>query len=113
MGNKHRNVHDSQMKPWFPPCVGKSWPIHFTMLTDKSQPGDAAPDEWEAEKIIRWRTRTDGQKEFLVRWKGFTSDDDTWELAQQFLPRYNKIWVQFCRKHKISVPFEHMFEQSR
>ena len=35
-------------------------------------------EEWEVEKILQHRKR--GRKvEFLVRWKGFGRDDDTWE----------------------------------
>ncbi|XP_058451391.1 heterochromatin protein 1-like [Malaya genurostris] len=37
--------------------------------------------EYEVEKIIDVHFKRDGTREYLVRWKGFTSKDDTWEPA--------------------------------
>jgi len=34
--------------------------------------------EWEVEKILDHRSGRPG-KEYLIRWKGFTADEDTWE----------------------------------
>ena len=82
------------------------------MLTDKDDDAAASPDEWVVDKIVKHRKRPDGQMEFLTRWKGFTADDDTWELAHQFLPRFNLDWVQYCKKHKLDLKFQHLFEHS-
>ncbi|XP_070513593.1 chromobox protein homolog 1 isoform X2 [Cardiocondyla obscurior] len=35
--------------------------------------------EFEVEKIIEVRFKKNGTKEFLIRWKGFGPNDDTWE----------------------------------
>ncbi|XP_077278870.1 uncharacterized protein LOC143906574 [Temnothorax americanus] len=35
--------------------------------------------EFEVEKIIEVRFKKNGAKEFLIRWKGFSTSDDTWE----------------------------------
>ncbi|KMQ97762.1 chromobox protein 5 [Lasius niger] len=35
--------------------------------------------EFEVEKIIEVRFKKNGTKEFLIRWKGFSPADDTWE----------------------------------
>ena len=35
-------------------------------------------EEWEVEKILNKRI-VRGKEKFLVRWKGFTSEADTWE----------------------------------
>ena len=35
-------------------------------------------EEWEVKKILNKRT-VRGKEKFLVQWKGFTSEVDTWE----------------------------------
>lgn len=53
----------------------------------KAAKADAEEDEeddekeYEVEKIIDVHFKRDGKREYLVRWKGFTSKDDTWEPA--------------------------------
>lgn len=37
--------------------------------------------EYEVEKIIEVHFKRDGKREYLVRWKGFSAKDDTWEPA--------------------------------
>ena len=109
VGNKHRVVHDAQMKPWEPALTGKNWPLHHRMLTEHDNE-DSTPDEWIVDRIIKHRRRPDGQLEFLVRWQGFTSDDDTWERAHHFLPRVNVDWLAYCQKHKLDLPLQHIIE---
>jgi hypothetical protein len=101
------------MKPWEKPLIGKSWPLHHRMLTDKDLDPAATPDEWVVDRIMKHRRRPDGQMEVLTRWQGYTSEDYTWELAPQFLPRYNSDWVTYCKKHKLAIPFQQLFQESR
>jgi len=35
--------------------------------------------DWEVEKITDVRYNDDGSKDFLIRWKGCDSSQDTWE----------------------------------
>lgn len=43
-------------------------------------PYDEGSDaEYEVERIIDMKTKTDGTREFLVHWKRWSSDHDTWE----------------------------------
>ncbi|XP_055541409.1 heterochromatin protein 1-like [Wyeomyia smithii] len=50
---------------------------------DSDVDGDEEEDntEYEVEKIIDVHFKRDGKREYLVRWKGFSSKDDTWEPA--------------------------------
>ena len=113
VGNKCRQVHEAQMKPHYEPLQGHSWPLHHKMLTDKDVDPDSAHEEWVVDKIIKHRKRPDGQVEFLTRWQGYSAEDDTWELAPQFLPRVNLDFVNYCRKHKLDMPIQALFEQSQ
>ncbi|KAI5693171.1 hypothetical protein M8J75_010166 [Diaphorina citri] len=36
-------------------------------------------EEYEVEKIIHHRKFSNGSVEYLIRWKGYGADDDTWE----------------------------------
>ncbi|XP_046396192.1 chromobox protein homolog 3 [Ischnura elegans] len=40
---------------------------------------DSDSEEYEVEKVIEVRFKKSGAREFLIRWKGFSSKDDTWE----------------------------------
>lgn len=48
--------------------------------TAKDETGDGKePKEFEVEKIIEVHFKKDKNREFLIRWKGFGPNDDTWE----------------------------------
>lgn len=60
---------------------------------------DEDEKEYEVERIIEVHHRRNGQREFLVRWKGFKPKDDTWEpeehlncqdLIDKFMGRVEK-----------------------
>jgi len=38
-------------------------------------------EEWEVEKILN-KKKTRGVEKYLVRWKGFTAEEDTWEKRE-------------------------------
>ena len=38
-------------------------------------------EEWEVEKILNKR-KVRGKDKYLVRWKGFTAEGDTWESRE-------------------------------
>ena len=56
--------------------------------------------EYEVEKIVEVHFRKDKSREFLIRWKGFSSNSDTWEpeehlncpeLINKFMEKLEKI----------------------
>ena len=65
-----QRVHANRLKPFFPPEEGRS-------IVDDSDNDDA-----EIEDILDCITDDDGVREFKVRWKGYTANDDTWILEE-------------------------------
>ncbi|KAI5709175.1 hypothetical protein M8J76_012050 [Diaphorina citri] len=45
----------------------------------EDEDGEETTEEFEVEKIMDVHTSKNGKKEYLVRWKGYSSKDDTWE----------------------------------
>lgn len=41
-----------------------------------------ADQEWEVEEVVSVRTTGAGQEEFYIKWKGYSSDENTWEPAE-------------------------------
>ena len=116
VGNKLRVVHVAEMKPWYAPVFGPSWPLHHHVLTESVDEA-AQPDEWEVEKILKHRRKADGSYEFLTRWQGFEPEDDTWEPAKNFLQRVSIDWLAYCKRHKVDFTvmqyMQHLLEQSK
>lgn len=47
--------------------------------SEDDEDGEEDDTEYEVEKIIEVHFKRNGQRDYLVRWKGFTAKDDTWE----------------------------------
>ncbi|KYN27296.1 PREDICTED: heterochromatin protein 1-like [Trachymyrmex cornetzi] len=63
--------------------------------------------EFEVERIIEVRFKKNGTKEFLIRWKGFSVSDDTWEpeknlncpeLIAKFMEKLEKVKTSEMRE---------------
>lgn len=63
--------------------------------------------EFEVEKIIEVRFKKNGTKDFLIRWKGFSAVDDTWEpeknlncpdLISKFMQKLEKVKTSEMRE---------------
>src|SRR5207253_8627448 len=60
-------------------------------------------DQYEVLKIVRHRTSTQGT-EFLVRWKGYGSTDDTWETAARLDGAHDTIRKYFASRRTAIPP---------
>ena len=49
---------------------------------------EAAPDEWNVDKILDDRKR-DGKLEFLTKWEGYGAEEAVWEPIGNFFQRLN------------------------
>jgi len=60
-------------------------------------------EEWEVEKILDLRQRH-GKNEFLVRWKGYSQGDDTWEPEENLHNAGEKLqeYLQSLPKNEIT-----------
>lgn len=54
--------------------------------------------EYEVERIIEAQYKRNGQREYLVRWKGFSAKDDTWEPEDNL--HCKDLIAAFNEKHK-------------
>ncbi len=81
-------AHRSQLRPHVEDTFsGDPFPLYY--FSAKGKPLEAAPDEWEVEKILDHRKTTRGW-EFKVQWKGFGPRESRWEPAHHFCPQYNE-----------------------
>ncbi|XP_069469549.1 chromodomain Y-like protein [Ambystoma mexicanum] len=58
----------------------------------------ASEELYEVERIIDKKKNKKGKTEYLVRWKGYNSDDDTWE-PEQHLVNCEEYIHEFNRRH--------------
>jgi len=69
------------------PVVNVSWIKRYVDQVDGQRKEAPQPmvvegeEEWEVEKILNKR-KIRGKDKFLVRWKGFTAEGDTWESRE-------------------------------
>ena len=62
-----------------------------------------APDkegEYEIEKILGHRRRKDGKRVYLVKWKGYTYEESTWEPAAHFKSQTLQAYHAKCKEDK-------------
>ena len=73
--NIHPIMHVSLLKPWVQGSIMDAPP-----LPDAKR--DA--EEYEIESILAHRNTKGGEKKYLVKWKGYTFEECTWEPAKNF-----------------------------
>ena len=55
----------------------------------------------QVERIIACRLATDGRISYLVRWKGYKADDDTWE-PEENLHGCKQLIVKFFKERDVN-----------
>jgi len=69
------------------PVVNISWIVRYKeqMKGQKKEEGKPVEvervEEWEVEKILN-KKKIKGVEKYLIRWKGFTAEGDTWERKE-------------------------------
>ncbi|XP_055509696.1 chromodomain Y-like protein [Leucoraja erinacea] len=72
-------------------CCPHTWPtLSFGIM--------ASEELYEVERIVAKRKNKKGRTEYLVRWKGYDSDDDTWE-PEHHLVNCEEYILEFNRQH--------------
>ena len=82
----HPTFHVSLLKPW----KQDTWHREDEDTLPELQQAD--DEEFEIEKVLRWRYYKSGnkkKKEYLVMWKGWPLSDATWLQADEVWPKEN------------------------
>ena len=58
---------------------------------------DAAPEEWNVDKILDFRER-DGKQEFLTKWSGHGREEANWEPIDNFFQRYCSEPIKYAKE---------------
>ena len=99
---KRQSAHRTQLKLYVSGCTsGDPVPMYF--FSEKGQELDTAVDDWEVEQILGHRPGPDGQPEFLVRWRSFSTDHDSWIPWRNLFPGSNDLAVQYCQEKGVSL----------
>ena len=89
-------AHRSQLKPHVEDTYGtKPYPLYYHH--GKAPEVAVGPDEYEAEEVLKTRTKADGTLEALVRWSGYK--ELTWEPMLELL---NPALREFAQEHGLS-----------
>ena len=85
-------------------------PVHLSPYRETPQYGPnktrPAPDlidneeEYEMDHIVRHKRNNKGNLLFLVRWKGYSMEDDTWEPASN-LKHAKETLEEYKKRHKL------------
>ncbi|KAM3624844.1 uncharacterized protein V6R79_002626 [Siganus canaliculatus] len=68
----------------------------------------ASGDLYEVERIVDKRRNKKGKWEYLIRWKGYGSKEDTWEPehhllhCEEFIDQFNSLRLHSHKRHKVS-----------
>jgi len=75
-------------------------------------------EEWEVEKILN-KKRMRGIEKYLVQWKGFTAEEDTWERrenlknVEELIEKFERGGIEVRRQEKIEKKKKEVDEYRR
>ena len=93
--NIHDVFHVSRLRPHHDPDG-----VFPARKTNQAAPAiDAAEKEYEVEAILDDRDSPQGDKEFLVKWKGFPTSDNSWEPIENYR-RATRILSNYLRSRR-------------
>jgi hypothetical protein len=93
-----QDVHLDVMKPFLTSPATEAFPFYYY------RPRSEIPisDVWIVEKILDFRVHK-GIQQWKVRWKGYGSENDTWEPASSFVGPLQIDWTNWNKTHGVSV----------
>ena len=105
------------------PVVNVSRIVRYKKQVERQKKEEGKPvevkgvKEWEVEKILNKR-KIRGVEKYLVQWKGFMAEGDTWERienlknAEEAIKKFErKISVEVRRQEKIDIAEERDFRR--
>ena len=105
------------------PVVNVSRIVRYKKQVERQKKEEGKPvevkgvKEWEVEKILNKR-KIRGVEKYLVQWKGFMAEEDTWERienlknAEEAIKKFErKISVEVRRQEKIDIAEERDFRR--
>jgi len=97
----HNTFHISKIKPYV-----KNYSTNFLGRHEEHR-GEVTEGRWEVEQVGEFRTAPcTGQSQYLVRWKGYGSDDDEWII-------FEDISLEIVQDFWTSGNYSNTFKQRR
>ena len=90
------DVHMEEMKPYLSSINGTAVPC----LYYKPEAQLPTSDLYVVERIIDHKIRN-GKHVWRVRWRGYGSEDDTWEPATSFVGFAHQDWRRWNKDHNV------------
>jgi hypothetical protein len=94
-----RRLHKNVALIKSPKLRAKMQRLLNSMETTETDSPESEP-KFQVERIIGLRIKSDHSRMYLVHWKGYESDDDSWEPAHQLIEdKCGDMIARFHREH--------------
>ena len=97
------DIHMDDFKPYICPPSGKAIPFLYF------KPRQPLPetDDFVIDKIIGHKMEK-GEHLWKVRWRGYGSEEDTWEPASSFVGFIQQDWKRWNRENRIPISLDNI-----